>query len=438
MRAVDIIMKKRNGQSLNEQEIKFIVKGCVDGTIPNYQVSALLMAIYFKKMTFEETMLLTKEMMLSGKVMSYDNINDFIIDKHSTGGVGDKTTMILAPMVVASGGKVASIAGRGLGHTGGTVDKLESIEGFTVEISTDKFYKAVEEVGCGLIGQTKDIAPADKILYALRDVTATVESIPLITASIMSKKLAEGVDGLVLDVKTGSGAFMKSLDDSRALAKSLVEVGKRMGKKVSAFITDMNQPLGKYVGNSLEIMECIETMKNKGSEDLTTLCIELSGYMIYLSGKANTFEEAKNITRKTLEDGSALEKFREIIKSQGGNPNVCDDYSLLPQAKKQMKVIAGENGFVNKIQTDNIGLASMHLGGGRAKMEDKLDYAVGLSIETKLGDRVKKGDTLAVIHYNPSSNLSEAKKLVENSFLIEEDRKTPPKLIYDIIDINNA
>jgi pyrimidine-nucleoside phosphorylase len=436
MRAVDIIMKKRNGEILNEQEIKFIVGGCVKGNIPDYQISAFLMAVYFQGMSFGETMLLTKEMMLSGKVMEYKDIEDFIIDKHSTGGVGDKTTMILAPMVVASGGKVASIAGRGLGHTGGTVDKLESIEGFTVEINTEHFYKAVKEVGCGLIGQTKDIAPADKILYALRDVTATVESIPLITASIMSKKLAEGIDGLVLDVKTGSGAFMKTLDDSYKLAISLVEIGKRMGKKVCAFITDMNQPLGRYVGNSLEIKECIETMKNNGPEDLTRLCVELSGYMLYLSGKAESFGEAKKITRSTLEDGSALNKFKEIIKSQGGNPNVCHDYKLLPEAKHQTQVFADKRGFVNEIQTEKIGLASMYLGGGRAKMDDKLDYAVGLRMEVKLGDRIEKGKPLATIYYNPSSNLTDAKKLIEKACLIENERKTPPELIYDIIDIS--
>ncbi len=434
MRVVDIIMKKRNGGKISEDEIKFIVRGVTDGSIPDYQLSAFLMAVYFNGMDFEETMYLTKEMMYSGKVMEYKDINDFVVDKHSTGGVGDKTTMIIAPMVVACGGKVASIAGRGLGHTGGTVDKLESIKGFTVEISVDAFYKAVKEVGCGLIGQTKDIAPADKKLYALRDVTATVESIPLITGSIMSKKLAEGVDGLVLDVKTGSGAFMKTLDKSRELAKSLVEVGKRMNKKIIALITDMNQPLGNYVGNSLEIMECIETMKNKGPKDLTDLCIELSAYMIFISGKAKDISEARNKVRKTLEDGSALDKFKAIIKSQGGIPEVCDDYNLLPQAQKTEKVIAEKDGYITAIQTDNIGLASMYLGGGRAKLDDKLDYAVGLKIEKKIGDSIKKGDTLAIIYYNPSSKLEEAKKMIISAYQIDEKKVEPLRLVYEIID----
>lgn len=433
MRFVDIIMKKRNGGKLTEEEIKFIIKGVTDDSIPDYQLSAFLMAVYFKGMDSQETMYLTKEMMYSGNVMEYKDIKDFVVDKHSTGGVGDKTTMILAPIVAASGCKVASIAGRGLGHTGGTVDKLESIKGFTVEISIDEFYKAVKKVGCGLIGQTKDIAPADKKLYAIRDVTATVESISLITASIMSKKLAEGVDGLVLDVKTGSGAFMKTLEDSKALAKSLVEVGKKMKKKMVAFITDMNQPLGRYVGNSLEIMECIQTLKNEGPKDLTRLCVELAGYMIYISGKAKNIEEAKTIARSKIENGSALKKFKEIIKSQGGIPEVCNDYNLLPQAQKQMEVKADNNGYVASIQTDKIGIASMYLGGGRTKMDDVLDYAVGLKIEKKIGDAVKKGETLVTIFYNPSSKLYEAEHMIKEAYKIEKNKIEAPKLIHEII-----
>lgn len=434
MRAVDIIMKKRNGEKLSESEIKFIVNGVTGNVIPDYQLSAFLMAVYFKGMDAVETMYLTKEMMNSGTVMEYKNIEGFVVDKHSTGGVGDKTTMILAPMVVAAGGRVASIAGRGLGHTGGTVDKLESIKGFTVDIDIDSFYKAVEEVGCGLIGQTKDIAPADKKLYALRDVTATVESIPLITASIMSKKLAEGVDGLVLDVKTGSGAFMKTIDDSKALAKSLVAVGKEMGKKVVAFISDMNQPLGEYVGNSLEIMECIETMKNNGPEDLTNLCVELAGYMIYISGVAGTPTEAKEKVRKTLEDGTALNAFKAIIKSQGGIPEVCDNYDLLPSAEKTLEVRAEQSGFVTAIKTDNIGLGSMYLGGGRAKMDDELDYSVGLKIEKKIGDEVKAGDTLVKMYYNPASNIDEAVNMIKDAYTITNNKVEKPQLIYEIIE----
>jgi pyrimidine-nucleoside phosphorylase len=433
MRPSDLIMKKRNGGKLTEEEISFFVKGVTNETIPDYQISAFLMAVYFKGMDDEETMLLTREMMNSGKVMQYNEVDEYIVDKHSTGGVGDKTTIILAPMVVAGGGRIASIAGRGLGHTGGTIDKLESIKGFTVDISVDDFYKAVKNVGCGLIGQTRDIAPADKRLYAIRDVTATVESIPLITGSIMSKKLAEGVDGLVLDVKTGSGAFMKTYDMAETLANSLVAVGKRMGRDVVALVTDMNQPLGHYVGNSLEIMECIETMKGNGPEDLTGLCIELASHMIYISGKADNIEHAREITSRTLEDGSALEKFKDIILSQGGITEVCDDYSLLPQAKYQLDVKAEQDGYINEIDTEKIGLASAFLGGGRTKMGDELDYGVGLKINKKLGCNVRKGDSLVTVYYNPSSNKEEAIKLIEEAYSINKEKKENHKLIYNII-----
>jgi pyrimidine-nucleoside phosphorylase len=433
MRTADLIMKKRNGGKLTENEIRFFVKGVTDESIPDYQASAFLMAVYFRGMDDEETMLLTREMMNSGKVMRYDDLDDYIVDKHSTGGVGDKTTIILAPMVVACGGRIASIAGRGLGHTGGTVDKLESIKGFTVDISVDEFYKAIREVGCALIGQTKDIAPADKKLYAIRDVTATVESIPLITGSIMSKKLSEGVHGLVLDVKTGSGAFMKTYGMSETLARSLVSVGKQMGRDMVALITDMNQPLGHYVGNSLEIMECIDTLKGNGPADLTSLCIELSAQMVYISGKADTLDDAREKTSRTLKDGSALDAFRRIVYSQRGMPEVCEDYGLLPQSEKQREVKAGREGFVTEIDTEKIGLASVSLGGGRTKVDDVLDYAVGLRINKKLGDEVSEGDSLVNIYYNPSSEIDLACKLIEDAYSISDDKKESKKLIYNII-----
>ncbi len=433
MRPGDLIMKKRNGGKLTEEEISFFVKGVTDETIPDYQISAFLMAVFFKGMDNEETMFLTREMMNSGKVMRYNDIDEYIVDKHSTGGVGDKTTIILAPMVVACGGRIASIAGRGLGHTGGTVDKLESIKGFTVDISVDNFHKAVKNIGCGLIGQTRDIAPADKKLYAIRDVTATVESIPLITGSIMSKKLAEGVDGLVLDVKTGSGAFMKTYDRAETLANSLVAVGKRMGRDVVALVTDMNQPLGHYVGNSLEIMECIETMKGNGPEDLTGLCIELASHMIYISGKADNLEQARERTSRTLKDGSALDKFKDIVQSQGGIAEVCDDYSLLPQAENQLEVKANRDGYISEIDTEKIGLASVFLGGGRTKMDDILDYGVGLKINKKIGDSVRERDSLVTVYYNPSSKIEDATQLIEKAYSIIKEKKENHKLIYNII-----
>jgi pyrimidine-nucleoside phosphorylase len=396
--AYNIIQKKRDKEKLTKDEIKWFISGVTDGSIADYQTSALLMAIYCNGLDKEETANLTDAMLYSGKVLDFKD--KIYIDKHSTGGVGDKTSFILAPIAAACGVRVPMIAGRGLGHTGGTVDKIEAIEGFQTDIALDKFERLLKERGMVMIGQTKDIAPADKKIYALRDVTATIESIPLITASIMSKKLAEGAKGIVMDIKTGNGAFMAKKSDAKKLADSILHTGLRFQKNMMTMITDMSQPLGCAVGNSLEIIECIETLKGRGPKDLTDLSLALAGGMIYLAGLAKTHQEGISKATKALESGAALIKFRELIKNQGGDQLVVDDYSRLPQTKLTYDIIAKKNGFITEVQCKNIGMHCVALGGGRRQASDKIDFAVGLYLHKKINDPIKKGDKLVTIHYH--------------------------------------
>ncbi|MCK6594580.1 MAG: thymidine phosphorylase [Bacteriovoracaceae bacterium] len=431
--AYNIIQKKRDKGKLTTDEIKWFITGLTEGSIADYQMSALLMAIYLNGMDKEETRALTDAMLYSGRVLDFKERH--FIDKHSTGGVGDKTSFILAPIARACGVMVPMIAGRGLGHTGGTVDKIEAVKGFKTEISLDDFQKGMKERGLVLIGQTKEIAPADKKIYALRDVTATVESIPLITASIMSKKLAEGASGIVMDVKTGDGAFMKESKKAKLLAQSILETGVRFKKNMMTMITDMNQPLGLMIGNSLEIIESVETLKGKGPKDLTELSLSLAGGMIYLAGLAKSHAEGIKKATVVLENGEALKYFREMIIAQGGDPSFIDDYSKLPTAEKTIDIKATKAGFVSKISCKEMGLHCVKLGGGRMKAEDKIDFAVGFVLNKKIGDAVKKGETLLTVHYRPKQDsLVEeiAKSILTKDIEIKKTKPTKKKLIQEV------
>jgi len=432
MRMVDIIAKKRNGGELNEKEIQYFVDGVVNQTIPDYQISAFLMAVYFKDMTSKERLELTMKMMQSGDQLNLTSIPGIKVDKHSTGGVGDKVSLPLAAVVAATGIPVPMISGRGLGHTGGTLDKLEAIPGYQVEISSKEFIKQVAKDKVAIVGATGDIAPADKKIYSLRDVTATVDSIPLIASSIMSKKIASGTDALVIDVKTGAGAFMKSLEDSIELAQALVDIGKGVGMKCMAVISDMNQPLGNKIGNSLEIEESIDILKNKGPQDVRELVLTLGSYMVVLGEKAATFDEAKKMLEKVIADGTALECFRKMIIDQGGDGHVIDDYSIMPQAKFRIDLPARESGVVSKIKADEIGIASMQLGGGRQKASDKLDYSVGIELNKKIGDPISKGDSLLTIYSN-SEDIDDVKTLLYDNIEIAKSASAP-QMIYQIVD----
>lgn len=431
---IDVIDHKRNGGELTDEEIQFFVDGVVNGTIPDYQISALLMAIYFQNMTKEERASLTIKMMESGEHLDLSEIPGIKVDKHSTGGVGDKVSLPLAAVVAAVGIPVPMISGRGLGHTGGTLDKLEAIPGYQIEISEKDFISQVKVEKLAIIGATGDIAPADKKIYSLRDVTDTVDSIALIASSIMSKKIASGTDALVIDVKTGSGAFMKTLEDSTELAEALVDIGKGVGMKCMALISDMNQPLGNKIGNALEIEESIDLLKGKGPKDLVDLVLTLGSYMVLLGEKANTFDEAKQMLEKTIADGSALDRFKAMIKAQGGDERVIEDYTIMPQAKYKIELPAKEAGVVAKITADEIGIASMLLGGGRQKASDKLDYAVGIELHKKIGDAVQAGESLMTIYANqPEAEIESIKDLIYQNVEIAETA-TAPKMIYKIID----
>jgi pyrimidine-nucleoside phosphorylase/thymidine phosphorylase len=434
MRAVDIIRKKRDHEVLSESEIHFFISQYTKEIIPDYQASALLMAMYLNGCTRGETIALTEAMILSGATIEWQDLPGRKVDKHSTGGVGDKTSFILASVAAAAGVFVPMISGRGLGHTGGTLDKLESIPGFNVNLSLPQFRAMLKEVRCGLIGQTKDIAPADKRLYALRDVTATVESYPLISASIMSKKLAEGIDGLVLDVKTGVGAFMKTLEDSRRLAQTMIDIGKGMGKRVVALITDMNQPLGNLVGNSLEIIESLDTLKGKGPRDLTDLSVELAAYMLLLGDIAPNLDAAREKALSILASGAGLETFRKIIQMQGGNPKVVDDYSLLPKAERHFPFKSMSSGYVTAIHAEKIGVAAMLLGAGRERIDSKIDHAVGLELKKKVGDPVTAGETICNVLYNDESRLPGALELLNSAYLISPNPTAALPLIYEVLD----
>ena len=431
MRMLDVIDAKRNGGVLTDEQIQFFVDGVVDGSIPDYQISALLMAIYFQKMTAPEQTKLTMAMLESGDQLDLSKIEGIKVDKHSTGGVGDKTSLPLAAMVAAVGIPVPMISGRGLGHTGGTLDKLEAIPGFRVELTEAEFIDQVKTIGLAIVSATGQIAPADARIYGLRDVTDTVDSIPLIASSILSKKLASGTDALVIDVKTGSGAFMKAEEDAQKLAHALVEIANGAGVKSMAIISDMNQPLGDKIGNSLEIEESIDVLKGKGPADLVELIMTLGSQMVVLGNKAANLDEARQKLQATIDDGSALDKFKQMIASQGGDTNVIDDYSIMPQAKYQIPVKAESDGVVTQITADEIGVASMLLGGGRAAKEDQLDYAVGIVLNHKVGDAVKKGDTLLTVYSN-QEDITKVEQLIRDNYLIGDHAETL-NLIHEII-----
>lgn len=400
MRMYDLIMKKRNGGKLTKEEIDFMIKGYTEGTIPDYQMSAMMMAVYFVGMNEEETLYLTMAMAHSGEILDLSEIEGVKVDKHSTGGVGDKTSLALTPMVAACGVKIAKMSGRGLGHTGGTIDKLESFEGFSTEISTEQFIENVNKIGVAIMGQTAELAPADKLLYALRDVTATVDNMSLIASSIMSKKLAAGADAIVLDVKTGSGAFMKAEEDAFALAKEMLAIGKNAGKRMMAVISDMDQPLGNAVGNALEVKEAIATLKGQGPEDFTELCMTLGSCMLMAGGVAENETEAREKLREVIENGKALQKLAEFVRAQGGNEKMVYDTDLLPKAAIIYPVKAPAEGYIRRIRCDEVGICSMILGGGRETKESSIDLSVGVLLQKKVGDYVKEGEVLALIHAN--------------------------------------
>ena len=432
MRMVDVIDQKRNGGVLSDEQLQFFVDGVVDGSLPDYQISALLMAIYFQGMTDREQTQLTMKMMHSGERLDLSKIPGIKVDKHSTGGVGDKTSLPLAAMVTALGIPVPMISGRGLGHTGGTLDKLEAIPGFQVELSEQDFIKQVAEEKLAIVGATRDVAPADKKIYALRDVTDTVDSIPLIASSIMSKKLASGTDALVIDVKTGAGAFMKTEDSAVKLAKALVAIGKQAGLKCEAVISDMNQPLGSKIGNTLEIEETLDLLKGKGPKDLLELVLELGSRMVVMGQQAASLAEARAKLEQTIADGSALARFKAMIKAQHGDPNVVDDYSLMPHAKYQIEYPAQKGGVIAKLTADEIGMASMLMGGGRQKADDQLDYAVGIELHKKIGDSVQKGESIMTIWSN-REDIDDVKELLDQAVAIKESAQQPT-LIHETIE----
>ena len=433
MRAVDLIRTKRDGGHLDRAALDWFVAGVTDGTVPDYQAAALLMAIVIRGMTPEETAFLTDAMVRSGVKVDYPGLSRIGVDKHSTGGVGDKTSIILAPLAAACGAYVPMMSGRGLGHTGGTLDKLESIPGFRTSLTVAELRRAVSTIGCALIGQTSDVAPADRTLYALRDVTGTVESIPLITASIMSKKIAEGIGGLVLDVKCGDGAFMKTADDARRLARSLVDTGELAGVRTEALLTRMDAPLGLAVGNALEIVESIETLKGRGPEDLTSLSVEFAARMAVLSGIEPDLPRATARVQAALESGAGLEKLREIIANQGGDPQVVDDYSRLPAAPDRDCFVAPRDGVVTAMRAEGIGRAAVLLGAGRDRLDAVIDHAAGFTIVAAVGTRVRAGDPIIEIHHRDGHGLAEARRLLEAAVEVGDTPVPVRPLVFDRI-----
>jgi pyrimidine-nucleoside phosphorylase len=430
----EIISKKRDGEKLNKAQIDFIVSGYTQGKIPDYQMSALLMATFLKGMDGEETKDLTLAMMRLGEVLNWDFLPGIKVDKHSTGGVGDKVSLVLAPLVASCGVIVPMISGKGLGHTGGTLDKLESIPGFRTNLSLAEFRRMVSQIKVSIMGQTDQIAPADKKIYALRDVTATVESIPLICASILSKKLAEGIDALVLDVKVGNGAFMKSETKAIVLAKALIEIGTKMKKKILALITDMNEPLGEAVGNSLEVIEAIEALKGKGPDDLMEVTLTLGSYMLILGKKVKSFGQGKRKMKNAIESGEGLGKFKEMIEAQGGSADVIDNYNILPKAKLEMEAKSLKSGYIKSIDNKRIGLAAVQLGAGRQKLEDKIDPAVGFLIKKKVGEYVEKGETIAKVLANDQEKGKMAKSEISKAFEIRKTKSKRLKKVLYLVD----
>ena len=434
MRMYDLIVKKRNGGALTKEEIGFMVEGYTGGDIPDYQMSAMMMAIYFQGMNEAETLALTMAMRDSGEVLDLSAIKGIKVDKHSTGGVGDKTSLTLTPMVAACGIPVAKMSGRGLGHTGGTIDKLESFAGFSTEIDTQTFINNVNRIGIAIMGQTANLAPADKKLYALRDVTATVDNMSLIASSIMSKKLAAGADAIVLDVKTGSGAFMKKEADAFLLAEEMVKIGKGAGKKCVAVVTDMDQPLGYAVGNALEVKEAIDTLAGKGPADFYELCLTLGTQMLLAGGAAETESEAREKLEETVKDGSALRKLAEFVEAQGGDAKAVYDTTLLPQASVTKELLAQKDGYISRITCDEVGICSLILGGGRETKESKIDLAVGIVLKKKKGDAVKAGDVLAVLHANDEVKLSAALERLQKAYYIAEEPPQASAFIKGIVE----
>ena len=433
MRTVDLIQRKRDGEELAPEEIDFLVEGYTSGEIPDYQMSALLMAVFFSGMSDREVTRLTDCMLRSGETVDLSSVPGVKVDKHSTGGVGDKTSLIVAPLAAAAGVVVPMISGRALGHTGGTLDKLESIPGFRTGLSTDEFRKQLGELGLCFIGQSEQLVPADGKLYSLRDVTGTVESIPLIASSIMSKKLAEGVDALVLDVKVGNGAFIKKQVDARRLAQMMVSIGRPKDKKVQALITDMSQPLGYAVGNALEVMEASQTLQNAGPTDLTRLSIELAARMIFLGKKAGSLDEARRIAEQKLVDGSGYQKFKQVVAAQGGNPQALDKFELLPNATGMREVTSPRGGYVSVIDAEDIGQASNMIGAGRDKKEDVIDPAVGIILEVKVGEKVDAGSVLCRIYYTREDRVEEAAEMVEDAFRISAQKPDERELILEVV-----
>lgn len=431
MRMVDLIAKKRDGHELTTEEIQFFIKGYTEDEIPDYQVSALAMAIYFQNMNERERADLTMAMAHSGDMIDLSAIDGVKVDKHSTGGVGDTTTLVLAPLVAVLDVPVAKMSGRGLGHTGGTIDKLESIPGFHVEIKTEEFISLVNEHKLAVIGQSGNLTPADKKLYALRDVTATVNSIPLIASSIMSKKIAAGADAIVLDVKTGAGAFMKTIEESKELAQAMVNIGNQVGRRTMAVISDMSQPLGRAIGNALEVQEAIDTLRGEGPEDLTELCLTLGSQMVLLANKASSLEEAEQLLQEAITSGRALDKFKQFIINQGGDASVVEDKERLPQAQFIVEVPAQTAGYVTEIVADELGTAAMWLGAGRATKDSEIDLAVGLMLNKKVGDRVEEGESLVSIHTN-KMDIDHVIKKINDNITIGEHAQAPV-LIYDVI-----
>ena len=432
MRMVDLISKKRHNIELTTAEIEWIINGYTNKEIPDYQMSALLMAIVFNDMTKAERLALTQAMVNSGDVVDLSAIEGVKVDKHSTGGVGDKTSLILGPLVASMGVPVAKMSGRGLGHTGGTLDKLESISGMKIEIEMDQFIQQVNDIKLAIIGQTGNLAPADKYLYALRDVTGTVESIPLIASSIMSKKIAAGADAIVLDVKFGAGAFMKTLDDAKELATAMVEIGRDAGRETVAFLTDMNQPLGFAIGNALEVKEAIETLSGNGPKDLEELVLQLASHMVVLAKKAANTEQAYAQLKEKLQNGEALQKFKEFVAAQGGDTSQIENPELLPTASSVIPVTATEAGYVEKIDALSIGIAAMKLGAGRATKEDTIAMGVGVVLNKKVGEAINQGDVLAYVHTNQADS-QEAIEYIKKAYEISSSSVCSPTLIYDII-----
>ena len=437
MRVYDLILKKRNGSTLSKEEIDYLISGYVNGDIPDYQIAALAMAIYFQGMNEEETLHLTMAMMHSGDLIDLKEIPGTKVDKHSTGGVGDTTTLVLAPLVAAAGAPVAKLSGRGLGHTGGTLDKLESIPGFKTEMSVNDLIRAVKQIGVAVAGQTGNLVPADKLLYALRDVTATVDNKSLIAGSIMSKKLAAGADALVLDVKAGDGAFLKTREEAFALAELMVSIGNGAGRKTVALVTNMDQPLGRAVGNALEVKEAILTLRGEGPPDLEELCLQLGGWMLTLAGRSADHEEGREHLKTLISNGSAIEKFKEMIRNQQGNDQVVEHLDLLPSTDYEVAVVTAARGYISNLKAETIGLAAMNLGAGRERKDSVIDPAVGIILEKKVGDQVFPGDPLAKVFFNSQTSdqqITDLKQMIADAFSFQEEKIKKDQLILGFVE----